>query len=67
MAASVSGSKTCNNALSPTYTAAALTTLLAIAPENMTLNQLYQLTDAMTRIKGLCTTDTVTTVGSLLT
>ena len=66
MAATVSGSKTCAVALSPKYTAAYLTTLLAIAPENMHLKQLYELTDAMGRTAGFSTTDIVTTVGTLL-
>ena len=43
MSASVSTPKTCTVPLSPTDTAAVITALLAIAPENMTVAQLTQL------------------------
>ena len=66
MAASVSSPKTCSVALYPKYTAAYLTALCAIAPENMTLKQFYQLGDAMQRTPGFSTTDDITTVGTLL-
>ncbi len=67
MAASVSGSKTCSTTLSPSLTASTLTTLLAIAPENMTLKQVHQLNDALLRVKGGGEMlDGITTIGSLL-
>jgi hypothetical protein len=49
MPATVSGSKTVTTSVSPALTAATLTTLLAIAPENLTLAQLGQLRDACNR------------------
>lgn len=49
MPATVSGSKTVNTAAAPHLTAATLTALLAIAPENLTLAQLDQLHDAVRR------------------
>lgn len=64
MAASVSGSKTVLNSVSPQGSAAALTTLLAIAPENMTVAQLNQLGDALKRVSGGDSPTAV--VGSLL-
>jgi hypothetical protein len=50
MAASVSGSKTVNNSLAPHLSASTLTTLLATAPENLTIAQLRQIADAISRI-----------------
>ena len=64
MAASVSGSKTCTNDVAPHLTAATLTTILAIAPENMTVAQHNQLTSALQRISS--GEDTTKTIGSLL-
>jgi hypothetical protein len=67
MAAIVSGSKTCSNSVSPIYTAAALTTLLAIAPENLTLEQLRQLGQAVERCaQGTETGNSGITVGQIL-
>lgn len=64
MAASVSGSKTVTNDITPNLTAALLTTLLAIAPENLTVAQLGELSRALERTAiGDPNTDTV---GSLL-
>ena len=65
MAAVVSGSKTVNNSVSPSLTASALTSLLAIAPENMTVAQLGKLHDALSRISG--GGNPAATIGSLLT
>lgn len=42
-----------------------LTTLLAIAPENMTVAQFYQILDALKRIPGGANPSA--TIGSLLT
>lgn len=64
MAASVTGSKTVNNAVSPSLPASTLTTLLATAPENMTIAQLDQLKDAVKRIPG--GGNPAATIGSLL-
>lgn len=50
MSASVSGGKTCTVDVAPHLTASALTTLLAIAPENMTVAQFNQIADALKRI-----------------
>ncbi len=63
MAASVSGAKTVTTDLAPHLTAAQLTTLLAIAPENMTLAQLRQLEDAASRHpKGSNPANTLATI-----
>lgn len=51
MAASVSGAKTATVALAPHISASTITTLLALAPENMTLAQFFQLEDAIKRAK----------------
>lgn len=65
MAASVSGSKTVTQAVAPHLSASALTALLAIAVENLTVAQLNQIRDALDRIpKG---TAPNSTIGSLLT
>jgi hypothetical protein len=52
MAATVSGSKTCQNSVSPQLTATVLTDLMAIAPENLTVAELQQLVDAASRVSG---------------
>jgi hypothetical protein len=52
MAASVSGSKTVTQQAAPHLSAATLTTLLAIAPENMTVAQFNQIRDAIHRVPG---------------
>lgn len=52
MPASVSGSKTCTVSPAPHLSAATLTALLAIAPENMTVAQFIQLSDALSRVSG---------------
>lgn len=65
MAATVSGSKTVTKSPSPCCAASMLTTLLAIAPENMTVAQFYQILDALKRIPGGANPSA--TIGSLLT
>lgn len=67
MSASVSGSKTCTIAPAPHLSATALTNLMAIAPENLTLAQLKQLVDAVSRIGGSNAQTSTTTLGTLLT
>lgn len=52
MAATVSGSKTCTQALAPHLSATYLTTLLATPIENLTVAQLRDLTDALKRVSG---------------
>lgn len=52
MAAAVTGSKTCLQGTSLTDTAAVLTALLAIAPENMTVAQVKQLLRALSHVAG---------------
>lgn len=64
MAASVSGAKTVNNSVAPHLSASALTTLLAIAVENLTVQQFYQIEDALNRVKAGHTEGS--TIGSLL-
>jgi hypothetical protein len=64
MAATVSGSKTVLTAVSPGLPASTLTTLLSIAPENLTVAQLGQLKDAISRIPGGGVP--TATIGSLL-
>ena len=66
MAASVSTPKTVTKDVSPQQTAARMTTLLAIAPENMTLAQLRELTDALNHVSGGSDASSATTVGTLL-
>ena len=65
MAASVSGSKTCTATIAPHLTGAVLTTLLATAVENMTVAQLDQIHDALSRLPG--GRNAAATIGSLLT
>jgi hypothetical protein len=50
MAASVTDSKTVTTDVSPALTASVLTSLLATAPENMTVGQLGQIQDAISRV-----------------
>jgi hypothetical protein len=64
MAASVSGSKTVTTNISPALTAGTLTTILATAPENMTVAQLDQLRDALKRVPFGHTASSV--IGALL-
>jgi hypothetical protein len=64
MAASVSGSKTVNNSVSPQLTGTALTTLLAIAIENLTVAQFKQIADALARVPG--GGEPAKTIGTLL-
>jgi len=65
MAATTSGTKTVTHALAPHLSAAMLTTLLATPIETLTVAQLEQLCDALSRIpKG---ETPATTIGSLLT
>jgi hypothetical protein len=52
MSVSISGTKTCSNTVSPTLTATVLTTLLAIAVENLTIAQLRQIEQAVERVSG---------------
>jgi hypothetical protein len=63
MAIVFTGTKTVTTNLAPHLTAAALTTLLATAPENMTLKQLATLNDAVNRVPA---GDNAKTIGSLL-
>jgi hypothetical protein len=63
MAITFTGSKTVTTDLAPHLTAAQLTTLLAIAPENMTLAQVRQLEDAASRHpKGSNPANTLSTI-----
>jgi len=52
MAATTSGTKTVSNAVAPHLSAATLTTLLGIAVESLTVAQLRQIMDAISRVKG---------------
>ena len=52
MAIVITGTKTVTKAIAPHLSAATLTTLLATAPENLTIAQLEQLHDAAKRTKG---------------
>lgn len=64
MAAAVTGSKTVLHGVAPHLPASLLTSLLAIAPENMTVTQFNQIRDALKRIpRGGAPTKTI---GSLL-
>ena len=65
MAATVSGSKTCNNSPAPQLPASLLTTLMATAPENFTVAQWHQIEDAIERISG--GQNPGSTIGSILT
>jgi hypothetical protein len=64
MAGSVSGSKTVVTSVAPHLSATLLTSLLATAPENLTVAQYGQLSDALARIPGGGTPSS--TIGSLL-
>jgi hypothetical protein len=64
MAASVSGSKTVNNSVSPQLTGSALTTLMAIAIENLTVAQFKEIADALSRVPG--GEEPTKTIGALL-
>ena len=50
--ASVSNSKTVTQAAAPHLPASLLTTLLSIAPENLTVAQFHQIGDALKRYSG---------------
>lgn len=50
MAVSISGTKTVSKDASPTVNASALTTILALAPEQMTVAQLNILHDAVSHV-----------------
>jgi hypothetical protein len=64
MAATTAGTKTVTHALAPHLTATLLTTLLATPIENLTVAQLEQLCDALSRTsKG---ETPAVTIGSLL-
>jgi len=65
MAATTSGTKTVTHSLAPHLSAAMLTTLLATPIESLTVGQLDELVDALSRVpKGEAP---ATTIGSLLT
>ena len=64
MSASVSGSKTVNNAVAPHLSAATLTTILATPVESLTVAQFKQLADMLSRISG--GGDPTKTIGSFL-
>jgi len=64
MAATTSGTKTVTHALAPHLSAAVLTALLATPIENLTVAQLDELRDALSRVaKGEAP---ATTIGTLL-
>ena len=50
--ATVAGAKTVRTDTSPSLTAATLNTILATAPENLTVAQLGDLTEAVRRVSG---------------
>lgn len=52
MSASTSGTKTVTNGVTPQLTASALTALLAIPVESLTVHQLRQINDAVSRVPG---------------
>jgi len=52
MAIVFTGSKTVTQNISPTETAAVLTTLMATAPENMTVGQVHQLYNVLKHVAG---------------
>jgi hypothetical protein len=52
MPAAVTGSKTVLKDVSPQYTAAAMTALLATAPENMTVANVRRLHNALSKVPG---------------
>lgn len=64
MAVSVTGSKTVTKAPAPHLTAAKLTTILATAVEDLTVNQLRELLDMLSRVSG--GGDRNKTIGSFL-
>lgn len=64
MAAATSGTKTVTHALAPHLSASILTALLATPIEALTIGQLNEITDALSRIGG--GDDPTRTVGSLL-
>jgi len=64
MSASVSGSKTVNNAVAPHLSASTLTTLLATPVETLTVAQFKLIADVLSRTKGGNAENT--TIGSLL-
>lgn len=64
MSASTSGTKTVTQPVAPHLTATALTALLATPLENLTVAQLRQIHDALSRIPG--GGDQSKTIGALL-
>ena len=58
------GSKTVTTAVAPHLSAATLTALMAIAPENLTVAQLHQIQEAIGRVEGGGAPDS--TIGALL-
>jgi hypothetical protein len=64
MAATVSGSKTVTQAPAPHLTASALTAILAIPVENLTIAQFKQLMDAFERVPKGSAPESV--IGTLL-
>jgi hypothetical protein len=52
MAAVVTGSKTCTQNVSPNITASVLTSIMATAPEDLTIAQLHLLYDASRKLQG---------------
>jgi hypothetical protein len=65
MAATTSGTKTVTHSLAPHLSATMLTTILATPLENLTVGQLDQICDALTRLPDGETP--ARTIGSLLT
>ena len=65
MAATVSGAKTVTASVAPHLSAAALTTLMAIAVENLTVAQFMQIHDALRRVSG--GTNPGAIIGAILT
>ena len=64
MACTVSGSKTCTISIAPHLSATALTALLAIGVENLTVDQFNQIADAIRRCGKAA--DHTATIGSFL-
>jgi hypothetical protein len=64
MAASVSGAKTVSNAVAPHLSGSTLTTILGTAIENLTVKQLKQIDEALTRVSAGA--DETKTIGSFL-
>ena len=52
MPAAVTSPKTCTVTVAPHITGAQLTTILAVAPENLTVAQVRILEDAINRVSG---------------